>query len=173
MADRRPTLAQRAALIDARSSVLHGGLSEAGGVWVPDHPDLLHEHSCADIDALADAGLLDISGQAPTRWAVITADGMAEADMMSDLDRLRAAVELLGRATTGERLGVLQRLVTVNGGRWDLPHEGGRRPYNPIMVSAHLFGVTAFADAPDELAMNWLRAATNLIRAADEQEAVA
>lgn len=173
MPDKPLTPAQRAALIDARASILHGGLSAVGGVWVPDHPDLLHEHRAADIDALVAAGLLVVTRSRPLQQALITDDGAIEADAMSERDRLQAAVDLLERTPTGHRLDVLRRLVTVTGGRWDLPHSGGPRPYNPIMVSAHLFGVTAFADDVDELVANWLRVARNTIAGEAALEEVA
>lgn len=170
MADILLTDPQRAILLDAHASLAYGGLAEAGNAWVPDHPDMSHEHRTADVEALARAGLLQVCGKRPMRFANITEEGLLELEFITDQDRLQIAVDLLKSIMPDNRLNALYKLVTRNGGRWDLPHDAGHRSYRPIMVSAQLFGVTAFADTVEELPQNWLRAAENTLKGFCDQD---
>jgi len=67
-----------------------------------------------------------------------------------------------------DRLGMLKRAVIEHGGRWDMPSDEPGL-YQPIMVSAQVFGICAFASDVDELPRNWLRAAENALSMEDEE----
>lgn len=170
MFDSRLTTAQRAILIDAHASLQYGGLSQAGDAWVPDHPEILHEHRGGDVAALGRAGLLHIFGHPPVRSAHISDAGLLELDMITDQDRLQIAVDLLQRTHSSNRLAVLRTMVLNSGGRADLPHASGKHVYTPVLCSVELHGVTAFASDAAELPENWLKAAQNTLRGFYEEE---
>ncbi len=81
-----------------------------------------------------------------------------------DFDRasLEDFVSTLKSTPPADRLGALNRAVIEHGGRWDMPSDEPGL-YQPIMVSAQVFGICAFASDVDELPRNWLRAAENAL----------
>ncbi len=87
-----------------------------------------------------------------------------------DTDALGQLVGRMRALPADRRLEALKRAVIEHGGRWDLPSE---KPgvYNPVLVSAQVFGVCAFAESIDELHINWLRAAENALAWEDREDA--
>lgn len=79
-----------------------------------------------------------------------------------DPDAMRAMVDLLKPLQTDERLQAIERAVKDHGGCWDLPSE---KPdaYRPVLMSVQLFGICAFASTAEELVINWIRAAENVL----------
>ncbi len=79
-----------------------------------------------------------------------------------DIAALRALADHLASRPAERRLEALKRAVIEHGGRLDLPSE---KPgvYQPVLLSAQVFGVCAFAETIDELPVNWLRTAENVL----------
>lgn len=78
-----------------------------------------------------------------------------------DLPRLQSALDLLQRCSHEGRLLQLKNLVLNNGGIWTVPE--APCGYTPVLYEAQLFGVPAFADRDQDLPVNWMRAARNLL----------
>lgn len=79
-----------------------------------------------------------------------------------DTALLRALVDEMAAVPPDRRVEALKRAVIEHGGRWDLPSD---KPgvYQPVLLSAQVFGVCAFAETIEELPVNWLRAAENAL----------
>ncbi|CUH66854.1 hypothetical protein TG4357_02678 [Thalassovita gelatinovora] len=77
-----------------------------------------------------------------------------------DMRRTQIALDLLNMCRPDARLLQLKNLVLNNGGTWpvpDAPHDA------PVLYEVGLFGVSAMADRPEDLARNWMRAAENIL----------
>jgi len=87
---------------------------------------------------------------------------MAEAvHSIFDRDALQALVDTVSSADSADRLDTLKAAITTHGGRWDLPSEPDG--YHPVLMSAQIFGICAFAQSLEELPVNWLHAARNAL----------
>lgn len=75
---------------------------------------------------------------------------------------LRALVDEMAAVPPDRRVEALKRAVIEYGGRWDLPSD---KPgvYQPVLLSAQVLGVFAFAETIEELPVNWLRVAKNAL----------
>lgn len=82
-----------------------------------------------------------------------------------DFLRIRGAIDLLEQVAPDARLRTLQDLC-VNNGIWTVPEDERKSGYTPAYYEIQLFGVPALADDTDTLAVNWMRAARNVLRAA-------
>ena len=74
-----------------------------------------------------------------------------------DAARVRVALELLGGVSSDARLTQMANLVVNNGGVWSVPVRPSA--YKPHLFEARLFGISAFGESPDDLPLNWIRAA--------------
>ncbi|MEM7734042.1 MAG: hypothetical protein AAF280_14840 [Pseudomonadota bacterium] len=83
--------------------------------------------------------------------------------------RLRGVIEILEKLDPSARLEALKKLITNNGGTWDLPSQkigaDGNPIYMPALMSLNLFGVYAMAEVLEELPRNWMKAAQNILDA--------
>ena len=79
-----------------------------------------------------------------------------------DTALLRVLVDEMAAGPPDRRVEALKRAVIEHGGRWDLPSD---KPgvYQPVLLSAQVFGVFAFAETIEELPVNWLRTAKNAL----------
>lgn len=79
-----------------------------------------------------------------------------------DTALLRALVDEMAAVPPDRRVEALKRAVIEYGGRWDLPSD---KPgvYQPVLLSAQVLGVFAFAETIEELPVNWLRVAKNAL----------
>lgn len=83
----------------------------------------------------------------------------------TDIGRLDAIVEMLDEIPHDARLLAMRNLCQNNGGHWDIPSDM-KADSEQILVTIHMFGVSAFAFNLDELSRNWLTAARNIVKAA-------
>ncbi|SMX27263.1 hypothetical protein TRP8649_01366 [Pelagimonas phthalicica] len=88
-----------------------------------------------------------------------------------NLSVIRDAVGLIEAVSVDGQLLALKNLAQNNGGRWDLPSvwpgPDGQPFYSPLLSSIEVAGVYAMAEAVEELPQNWLRAARNILNAAE------
>ncbi|WP_457650848.1 hypothetical protein [Profundibacter sp.] len=79
-----------------------------------------------------------------------------------DPDAVQALVDQLKPLRAEERLHVLERAVMDHGGIWDMP---AKMPdvYQPVLMFVQVFGITAFAETAEELAINWMRVAEGVL----------
>ena len=76
------------------------------------------------------------------------------AELLAELERFDA----------DQRLEALRKAALHCGGRADLPAHDATI-YDPLVKSIEVFGVYAMAEELDELACNWMRAASNIMDA--------
>jgi len=79
---------------------------------------------------------------------------------------IRALLAELEMTPQARRMDALKEAVIEAGGRCDLPSDAPGA-YNPALLSVQVFGIYAMAETLDELARNWMRAARNMLEAAD------
>ena len=79
-----------------------------------------------------------------------------------DTARIIAAVDFLRNATAPARLITLKNLTVNNGGIWPLPDNPDH--HRPAWYEVQLLGISATAETPDMLPINWMRAARNILK---------
>jgi len=79
-----------------------------------------------------------------------------------DLGQIACLLDDLKVTPREARLEILKRAVIAHGGRWDLPSDA-LGVYQSALISLQVFGVHAIAETLDELPLNWMRAAGNIL----------